>query len=95
MTAGLPVIVGAVHDTSSFVLGVVELGVTVGVEMVGGSATSVTLDRDRHDVAAPGALGSRDWALAPPWDFKPPPSPITTTLYEVVPDFIVQARYPT
>ena len=39
----MPVIVGAVHETSSLVVGVVELGTTVGVEMVGGSATSVTL----------------------------------------------------
>ena len=42
--AGLPVMDGAVHDTSSLVLGVVELAATVGAfGAAGGSFTSVTL----------------------------------------------------
>ena len=43
--AGLPVIVGAVHDTSSLVVGVVELFATVTVGLPGGSFTSVTMIR--------------------------------------------------
>ena len=42
--AGLPVIVGAIHDTSSLVVGVVVLAATVGAAGApGGSFTSVTL----------------------------------------------------
>ena len=42
--AGLPVMAGAVHETSSLVLGVVALAATVGVAGAeGGSFASVTL----------------------------------------------------
>ena len=42
--AGLPVMSGAVHDTSSFVFGVVAFPETVGwAGAAGGSFTSVTL----------------------------------------------------
>ena len=73
--AGLPVIVGAVHDTSILLAGVVVLVDTVMVGAAGGSFTSVTLIVT--------AMVSSTVVSAVPLPFLPSVT-LTVTLYEVL-----------